>query len=363
MTRNVDDPYCRYNIIDGKEVITYTGYLSKLDYAEDACNGLNLRGLNVTFALIALLVDLVALYMGIKLFRVRRTTYTTMLVATPGLMLVQLIIEVYSVSTFYQFGGKPEFSHLPKFLTFVCAAGILIVQGFRVDFIIIGKALPRRWKTYFVWTCVVTGVICGILFITFAAIGLSQGRDAMPVTYAVPFSLWLLFVAVLDTALSIEILRITANQAQMLTRYRDLTASNVAAFARKNKMAAIFQLLAILFFLTTFLATRLVSAGYTWGYLTLIGPPLQSLSLVWAIKVMQKARRAAMNRPSTNSLSSGSTDATKGSKVGEMQQSARTLQRLVQHAAEPVRSNTVTSSVVTQAPAAGSVAGAHRPHP
>ncbi|KAJ3187537.1 hypothetical protein HDU85_006832 [Gaertneriomyces sp. JEL0708] len=358
MTRNVDDPYCRYNIVDGKEVITYTGHLSKLDFPEDACNGLNLRGLNLTFAMIAMAVNVVALYMGVKLFRVRRTLYTTMLVLVPGLMMVDLIIEVYSVSTFYQFGGTPEFSHLPKFLTFLCATGILAVQGFRIDFIIIGKALPRRWKSYFRWISGSLFAVCGILFVSLLAVGLAKGRDAMPFTYAAPYTIWFLYIAVLDTVLSIEILRITANQAQMLTRYRDLTVSNVAAFARKNKMAAIFQLLAILFFLSTFMATRVVSAGYTWGYLTLIGPPLQSLSLVWAIKVMQKARRAAMNRPSTNSLSGGSSDATKASKTGEMQQSARTLQRLV-NGPETVRSGSVTSSIVTQAPITASGSGSH----
>ncbi|KAI9100967.1 hypothetical protein DFS34DRAFT_684138 [Phlyctochytrium arcticum] len=292
--RSVNDPFCVYTNINGTEVISYIGYLSKLDTAEEACNGINIRGLNIALVILGMLIGSRAIYGASGFLKNRKTSYNLVLLAAPILMNAGLVIELAGTASYFQFGGNPWLGHVPKFLYFAGVCGIAYMQGFRIEFILIGAGKPRRWKKYYNWAVTGIGILCGLTFTIFLLIGLTKGVDAQPFSFVYPYAFWLLFTAAVDTFLSIWILRITASQALLLSRYPELTSVSVGAFARQNNIAAVGQLIADVVLLGTYIIRNSVAdMGYTFSYVSIFGLPLQLLMLIFSITVMQKARRAA----------------------------------------------------------------------
>ncbi|KAI9100965.1 hypothetical protein DFS34DRAFT_676234 [Phlyctochytrium arcticum] len=292
--RSVNDPFCVYTNINGTEVISYIGYLSKLDTAEEACNGINIRGLNIALVILGMLIGSRAIYGASGFLKNRKTSYNLVLLAAPILMNAGLVIELAGTASYFQFGGNPWLGHVPKFLYFAGVCGIAYMQGFRIEFILIGAGKPRRWKKYYNWAVTGIGILCGLTFVICVMIGLTKGVDAQPLPFVYPYAFWLLFIAAVDTFLSIWILRITASQALLLSRYPELTSISVGAFARQNNIAAVGQLIADVVLLGTYIIRNSVAdMGYTFSYVSIFGLPLQLLMLMFSITVMQKARRAA----------------------------------------------------------------------
>ncbi|KAI9100972.1 hypothetical protein DFS34DRAFT_692723 [Phlyctochytrium arcticum] len=293
--RIVDDPFCVYNTdVNGTEVITYTGYLSKLETPNDACKGFNLRSVNTILITIGLILGFVGVYIALGFLKNRRTPYNLVLVATPVVMIIGLIIELWGAASFFQFAGKPWLGHLPKLFYFAEACGDVFMQGFRIEFILIGAGKSRSWKKYYTRVAAALGTVCGFLFFTCLMIGLVKGVDAQPIGFVFPYAAWLLSAAIIDTILSIWILRITASQALLLSKYPQLTMISVKAFARQNNFAAVGQLIADVLLLSTYIIRNSVAdMGYTFSYIAILGLPLKVLMLLLSITVMQKARRAA----------------------------------------------------------------------
>ncbi|KAI9100962.1 hypothetical protein DFS34DRAFT_612690 [Phlyctochytrium arcticum] len=209
-------------------------------------------------------------------------------------MIIGLIIEVWGAASFFQFAGQPWVGHLPKLFYFSGVCGDVFMQGFRIEFILIGAGKSRNWKKYCSWVAAALGTVCGILFFTCLMIGLVKGVDAQPIGFVFPYAAWLLSAAIIDTILSIWILSITASQALLLSKYPQLTMISVKAFARQNNFAAVGQLIADILLLSTYIIRNSVAdMGYTFSYIAILGLPLKVLMLLFSITVMQKARRAA----------------------------------------------------------------------
>ncbi|KAI9100960.1 hypothetical protein DFS34DRAFT_449382 [Phlyctochytrium arcticum] len=99
--RSVDDPFCVYSIVNGTEVISYTGYLSRLDAPEDACMGVNIRGLNSALTILGLLFGFAGIYFASKFLKERRTVY--------NMVLIDARCTTRSLSS--EGRGRPEVEH------------------------------------------------------------------------------------------------------------------------------------------------------------------------------------------------------------------------------------------------------------
>ncbi|KAI9002228.1 hypothetical protein BC832DRAFT_540886 [Gaertneriomyces semiglobifer] len=90
------------------------------------------------------------------------------------------------------------------------------------------------------------------------------------------YGFWFLIAALLDTPFSIEILRITAIQAVRLNRYDSLTVTTIKPLTWQNKIAAVAQLVADIFFLSVWVGIKLRGQiGYSLSYLCIIAVLLQ----------------------------------------------------------------------------------------
>ncbi|KAI9093806.1 hypothetical protein DFS34DRAFT_696534 [Phlyctochytrium arcticum] len=278
----------------GLKSFTYNGDLSKLDTPNDACKGFNLRSVNIILTTTGIILGCVGIYIALGFLKNRKTPYNLVLVATPVVLIIGLIIELWGAVTFFQFAGQPWVGYVPKLFFFAGASGDVFMQGFRIEFILIGTGKSRNWKKYYSWALAALGTLCGVLFVTCLVIGLVKGVNAQPIGFVFPYVVWMFSAAMIDTFLSVCVLCITASQALLLSKYPELTMTSVGAFARQNNIAAMGQLITDLVLLGTYIIRYWIAdVGYTFTYIAVLGLPLKVLMLLFSITVMQKARRAA----------------------------------------------------------------------
>ncbi|KAI8995978.1 hypothetical protein BC832DRAFT_595672 [Gaertneriomyces semiglobifer] len=296
MFYNVDDPYCHYEEdVDGTTIITYKGHLGTWEDEKKACLGVNLLGANVTIIVLALLLVSAVGYRAIR-YALQRgwTLYNNMMVLGAVMTWMGLVIELYGVSDWFQFGGQPDWGHLPKVFWYASALTAAVVQGFRIQFILITKNRPQQWKRPILMGFVAVGVVLGMTAFSLFMVGVANGSDNVPISPFVPYILFLLITGLIDTVLSVYILRICANNVAVLNAFDkfNLTASTIDAFVRQNRIAAALALTGDVIFVICFLLGGLFDFGYTFSYLSTLGLPVQFTFLLHSLYCLRKTQEA-----------------------------------------------------------------------
>ncbi|KAI8999851.1 hypothetical protein BC832DRAFT_203424 [Gaertneriomyces semiglobifer] len=305
----VDDPHCVFHL-DGS-FARYDGYLDAWASGPDApCIGLNIRGLNVAFPTLGLALSIGGLACTwYFLLRERKTTYNYTLMAVFGCFGLGSLADVIAAADDFQFGGHPNVSHLPKILYYIACMVLFWAEGVRLNFIFIVLQRPRHYTQKIVYSALIFASILLIIGVAVFAIGVVKGRDSAPVPYTMFYLVWLLSVGIADAAISITILRLSHRQSAILHKYDKLTTEQVAAFARRFRIISIFHIIFILGMGILFGIASGGTVGYSYSYFTTPTLPLQAVSLLCSMLVLQKMETMSHRKTATSSgvKSNGST--------------------------------------------------------
>ncbi|KAJ3181303.1 hypothetical protein HDU85_003611 [Gaertneriomyces sp. JEL0708] len=312
----VDDPHCVFHS-DGS-FARYDGHLDSWASGPDApCVGLNIRGLNVAFPALGLALSIGGLACTwYLLLRERKTTYNYTLMAVFACFGLGALVDVIAAADDFQFGGHPNVSHFPKIFYFVACMILFWSEGVRLDFIFIVLQKPRHYTQKIIYSAVIFASILLIIGIAVFAIGVVKGRDSAPVPYTLFYLVWLLSVGFGDVTISIVILRLSRRKSAILNKYDKLTNDQVAAFARRFRIISIFHIFFILGMGILFGISSGGTVGYSYSYFTTPTLPLQAVSLLCSMLVLQKMETMSRRKTANSGApvkSNGSTQA--GSKL------------------------------------------------
>ncbi|KAJ3182854.1 hypothetical protein HDU85_002457 [Gaertneriomyces sp. JEL0708] len=302
---DVNDPYCRYETVDGKTIISYAGYVGTWENEESPCVGVNLLGANVTIIVAGLLLTTACVVRAVK-YALKRgwTLYNKAMVIGAAGMWIGLAIELYAVIDWFQLNGKPDWGHIPKVFWYTAAICGAVVQGFRIQFILIARNRPQHWKKPILLTFVGVGVVMGLAAVALFMTGVFSGIENVPLSPFVPYIGFFLITGVVDVVLSVYILRICANNNAVLNAFDkyNLTSATIDMFVRQNRVAAALALVGELLFVICFLLGGLFNFGYTFSYLSTFGLPVQFTFLLHSLYCLRKTQEAKRGVSSVNGV-------------------------------------------------------------
>ncbi|KNC99835.1 uncharacterized protein SPPG_05209 [Spizellomyces punctatus DAOM BR117] len=310
----VDDPGCVYgpNTTDA----TYAGPLGAYHSASSACHGLNLRSINVIFALVSICANLTCLYFAYRILLSRRKTrYNIFMTLCPIAGAMGSTVDLFAASTYFHCGGMPDLTQLTKICFYIGTFFMIWVQEFRFDFILIVMGKNRAIARRAVWVNV--GIWCALGVFTIAM--WIQGRWNQPklISYAIPYAFWLFYVTFLDSTLSMVLLHISLRQTALLRSYDLLTIAQVKSFSTRFRRAALLHLTIIVIATALFMLAGSTEVGYSIGMITTPTIPAQLAVTIYSIHTLQKMERlrSGGHKPQNANSKRQDKSATAGSKV------------------------------------------------
>ncbi|KAJ3011134.1 hypothetical protein HKX48_007000 [Thoreauomyces humboldtii] len=314
-----DDPHCHWTTLkNGTTVVTYSGALGTWETVGLACDGLNLFVPNLLLISVATLISVLCVTLAfINGSKRSWTPYNRCMLLGPVLLTIGNLIEIWSVSNWYQWNGSPNWAHLPKVFWYADVILMSFVQGFRIEFILIATNRPRIWSGRFVAFIVTITTILGLLAIAIFLIG-CHSLPSAPISFSYPYSIGLLLVGLLDVVLSVTILTLCGSTERGLRTLASLEfdvsssvsvvgstktgassrtermARDVVEFVRDNRAPALLQLLGDGAFAGCYLLGALSDGGYTFSLVSTLGIPVQNLFLLYSIESMRRAQQGWM---------------------------------------------------------------------
>ncbi|KAJ3012831.1 hypothetical protein HKX48_006062 [Thoreauomyces humboldtii] len=301
----VDDPHCRYDTLsNGTIIMSYDGYIGSWETVAMACSGVNLLAPNVVLIGVTLCITALCIVMAYRNGSKRTwTRYNKVMLLGPCLLMTGVAIEMYSVSTWYQWDGHPDWCHVPKPFWYLGTLCMGYVQGFRIEFILIATNRPRHWDKRILAVLLGICVILGLVSLAIFFVGTTHGVDHTPFNFILLYTGAYMIIGVTDVLLSMAILTICANNDAVIRTLdtlsfcdSEMTKSNptekVRKFARENRIPALVQLAGDFIFATCYLIGILGPGGYTFGVVAIMGPTCANLFLLYSVESMKKAAEA-----------------------------------------------------------------------
>ncbi|KAI8589800.1 hypothetical protein BDZ88DRAFT_122801 [Geranomyces variabilis] len=294
----VDDPYCKWTRQpNGTTTLSYNGFLGAWETPEMACDGINLRVPNLVIVSCAIVISTACVVIAYQNGQRRKwSIYNEIMLAGPIAYLVEHCLNLYSVAVFYQWEGRPNLAHLPYVFWYLGGLAIAFVQGFRIEFILIAYNRPRRWKPLIVGTTFGLAATLGILSAAMFWLGVTCGIAAVPVHFAIPQLAGYFLTGCMDVILSATVLTICRNSFVVV---RALGTTGVTCDAKKatlvrrfmtlNRRLGAIELCVVVVFTSLFFYGTAFGGGYTWGRLSIMGPCLQNLFLLYSVEGMRRA--------------------------------------------------------------------------
>ncbi|KAJ3150601.1 hypothetical protein HDU89_003009 [Geranomyces variabilis] len=194
--------------------------------------------------------------------------------------------------------GRPNLAHLPYVFWYLGGLAIAFVQGFRIEFILIAYNRPRRWKSLIVGTIFGLAAALGLLSAAMFWLGVICGVAAVPLHFAIPQLAGYFLTGCMDVILSATVLTICRNSFVVV---RALGTTGVTCDAKKATMVRRFmslhrrlcaiELCVVVVFTSLFFYGTAFGGGYTWGRLSIMGPCLQNLFLLYSVECMKTAQK------------------------------------------------------------------------
>ncbi|TPX65205.1 hypothetical protein SpCBS45565_g05325 [Spizellomyces sp. 'palustris'] len=284
----VDDPAC----VNGPNTTdaTYAGPLGAYHSASSACHGINLRSINVIFALLSIFANLTCLYFAYRMLLSRRKTrYNIFMTLCPIAGAMGSTVDLFSASTYFHCSGIPDLSQLTKIFFYTGTFFMIWVQEFRFDFILVVTGKNRRIARRMVWVNVGIWCVLGIFTIAMWV----QGRWNQPklVSYAIPYAFWLFYITLLDCTLSVILLNLSLRQTSLLRSYDLLTIAQVKSFSTRFRRAALLHLFIIVIATALFMLAGSTEVGYSIGMITTPTIPAQLAVTIYSIHTLQNMER------------------------------------------------------------------------
>ncbi|KAI8588280.1 hypothetical protein BDZ88DRAFT_199502 [Geranomyces variabilis] len=187
--------------------------------------------------------------------------------------------------------------HFFKVFWYTGSMSLALVQGFRIEFILIAFNRPRYWSRYIVLALLSMCGVLGLLSVAIFFIGVTRGLAATPFHFGLPYVGGYVIVGLTDIGLSIALLSLFANYTTVMQTLDTLSLTSsssndehVRRFVLLNRVPAIVQLLGDVFFAFCYFIGALSSGGYTYSLMSTLGPPLQHLFLLYSVECMKRAQ-------------------------------------------------------------------------
>lgn len=224
--------------------------------------------------------------------------------------LTGLVIDLAGAATFYQMGGYPNVTHLPKLFYYLSGTGVILVEGVRFDFVLILFAKPRSWTRRILVGYVIIASILFTIALAVFFVGARNGHESVGITYVLPYMIWYIVIGLTDVALSVMILHLSYNQTRIIRSYDTLTVAQVQQFTRQCMIICGGHVIVVLAIFVLFnLSSGVEGLGYTCGVLATIAIPFQNIMLVFSIYALQKIEALKNRRPTVAGSSKGDVSA------------------------------------------------------
>ncbi|KAI8819707.1 uncharacterized protein EV422DRAFT_568669 [Fimicolochytrium jonesii] len=256
--------------------------------------------------IIAMLLTFAGIYMAVSNGRRRGwTSHNIIMVLAPVTLLVGQVIELWFCIDWYQLWGHPNFAHITKVFWFLGSTALTVVQRNRIEFILIATNRPRHWDKAIVGALVSHCLLFASTSMVAFLIGTTHGPQAVPFHYSIPIVLVFVLVGVVDTALSVATVNICANYDAMIRALGKSSSTSVSSrqvqkTARAIRFPAICQLIADGTFSCLYLIGASGQVGYTLSQMSVLGPPLQYLFLLFSLECLKRAQTHSGKNTASN---------------------------------------------------------------